>query len=171
LPDVPQVAAAKPLPEVKIETPPEIETLAPVVEIPWPEMPRVENPAASRPAPRKKPLPAQIPATQTTTPTEETQSPVPPITPPAPTPRLGEILTDARRREYEADFTGSMARARAAVSRASGRRLNATQRETVDRIRVFLRQAEASRAKDLATALQLARRADLLGQDLLTSLR
>lgn len=170
LPPAPQVAIAKPLPQAKIEAPPEIETPVPVVEIPLPEMPaepEIEN-LPPKPVPRRRPQPAQTPPTVTTPP--EVQ-PAAPIVPPAPAPRLGEILPDERRREYEAEFTGDVIRARAAVNRTSGRRLNATQRETVGRIREFLRQAEASRAKDLATALQFARRADLLGQDLVKSLQ
>ena len=171
LPAVPQVAEAKPLPEAKIENPPEIETPVPMFEIPLPEMPaepEIENPPP-KPVPKRRPQPAPTPAVQTPPP----EVPVPiPIVPPAPTPRLGGILTDDRRREYEAEFTGYVTLARAAVSRASasGRRLNATQRERVVQIRGFLQQAETWKAKDLATALQLARRADLLGQDLLKSL-
>lgn len=170
LPAAPQVAEAKPLPEATIETPPEIETPVPMVDIPVPEMPaepEMENPLP-KPVPRRRPQPAQTPAVQTTPP--EVQPPTQ-VTPPAPAPRLGEILTDDRRREYEADFTGSETRARAAVNRATGRRLNSTQRERVVQIREFLRQAEVWKSKDLATALQLAHRADLLGQDLLKSLQ
>ena len=169
LPASPQVAVAKPLPEAKIETPPEIETPVPMVEIPLPELPPkpADEIPPPKPVPPRRPQPAQ-PAVQTTPP--EVQPPIP-IVPPTPAPRLGEILTDDRRREYEAEFTGYVALARAAVSRASGRRLNATQRERVVQIREFLRQAGEWKAKDLATALQLARRADLLGQDLLKSLQ
>jgi hypothetical protein len=79
------------------------------------------------------------------------------------------MLTDDRRRQYEADFAASVARARAAVNGVSGRRLNERQKETVQRIHTFLEQAEEAKVKDLVTALQLARRADLLGQDLLKS--
>jgi len=39
--------------------------------------------------------------------------------------------------------------------------------ETLERIKTFIQQAEESKGKDLATALQLVRRADVLGQDLL----
>ena len=168
LPDVPQTGAAKPLPEVKIEAPPEIETPVLRVEIPWPKPNPAEDPSVPKQVPARKP-PATAPAAQMASP--EVPAPATPIVPAVPTRRLGEILTDARRREYEAEFSGSMTRARAAVKRASGRGLTAAQKETVGRIYIFLQQAEASRAKDLATALQLARRADLLGQDLLKSLR
>jgi len=42
--------------------------------------------------------------------------------------------------------------------------------ETRERIRIFIQQAESARDRDAATALQLARRADLLAQDLLPAL-
>lgn len=160
----PRPAVAQPLPEATIETPPEIETPVPIVEIPLPEM-KVEPPPPTTP-PKKPAVP--VPAAQTTPP--EVQ-PSAPAVPPAPTPRLGEILTDDRRREYQAEFTGFVTGARAAVNRTNGRQLTAAQQETVARIRVFLQQAEEQRDKDLATALQLARRADLLGKDLVNSLR
>jgi hypothetical protein len=164
LPAAPQVAA-KPLPEVTIESPPEIEPVL-RVDIPMTELPpepAIEHPAV-KPIPPRKPVatapPVQAPA--------EPQ-PANPIAPPATTPRLGEIPTEERR--LEAEFNGSITRARAAVNQAARHRLTATQVETVGRIRVFLQQAERSRARDLTQALELARRADLLGQDLLKSLR
>jgi hypothetical protein len=62
-------------------------------------------------------------------------------------------------------------RARAAIARTSGRNLSAAQKETVDRIRTFIQQAEQSKGRDLSTALQLARRASLLGDDLIKGLQ
>jgi hypothetical protein len=41
----------------------------------------------------------------------------------------------------------------------------------VARIQTFVQQAEATASQDLATAVQLARRAELLGQELSRSLR
>lgn len=102
------------------------------------------------PAPAQPPQPAE-------------QAP-PPSTP---APRLGEILSDEQRRQYQADYAQSLARARAALGQASGKSLNQTQKETVERIQTFIQQAEEAKGKDLATALQLVRRADVLGQDLL----
>lgn len=166
LPPAPHVVASKPLPEAKIEAPPEIETPVPIVEIPLPEI-KVEPP----PKPVPPPKPAPPAPTAQTTPAEVQPAAPAPTAQPGTVPRLGEILTDDRRKEYEAEFTGFVTGARAAVDRATGRRLTSVQRETVGRIRVFLQQAEALRAKDLATARELARRADLLGKDLLNSLR
>jgi hypothetical protein len=156
------------LPEAIIETPPDIDTPVPTVETEWQKMVPPIDPSTVKAPPEKRPQPPRLPAIPQTPP--ETEIP-PPVSPPAPVPHLGEILTDSRRREYEADYSRFLAEARAAMSRTSGRRLNATQLETVGRIRIFLQQAEKSHSSDLATALQLARRAELLGQDLLKSLR
>jgi hypothetical protein len=57
------------------------------------------------------------------------------------------------------------------LKQTSTRALNARQQETTARIRTFLAQANAVRDNDISTALQLARRADLLGQELLKSLK
>ena len=92
-------------------------------------------------------------------------------TPVPTTPQLGEILTGDRRKRYEALFTERVSGAQAALNRASGRRLTARQVETVQRIRIFLQQAQEAKVKDLVTALELARRADLLARDLLHSLQ
>lgn len=80
-------------------------------------------------------------------------------------------MTASQQRQAEADLEASLQRARVALNRTSGRQLTAAQRETLERIRVFIEQAQGERKRDLATALQLARRADLLGQDLLKGLQ
>jgi hypothetical protein len=90
---------------------------------------------------------------------------------PTPVPQLAEILPDDQRRQIESDLNLKLDGARSAVNTASRRRITADQRNTLSRIRTFIQQAESARATDIATALQLARRADLLGQDLLRSLR
>jgi outer membrane biosynthesis protein TonB len=168
LPAAPAVAVAKPLPEPTIETPPEIDTPVPIISTQWPQMSPAQDPKTATHEQEKKPQPVHTPAPSTTQ--VEPEQPAP-VVPPAPTPRLGEVLTDARHREYEADFGNFMAGARAAMNRASSRSLTAQQKDTVANIRVFLKQAEDSRSKDLALARELARRAYLLGQDLLKSLR
>ncbi|MGA2270219.1 MAG: hypothetical protein ABSH44_17240 [Bryobacteraceae bacterium] len=104
------------------------------------------------PAPPQPPQPAAQP------------QPQPSLPPP---PQLGEILSAGRRRQYEAEYAQSLSRARSALQQASGKSLSQTQRETVERIKTFIQQAEESKGRDMATALQLVRRADLLGQDLL----
>jgi hypothetical protein len=86
---------------------------------------------------------------------------------PSPTPQLGEILSDAQRRQREAEYAQSLSRARSALQQASRRSLSPAQREAVERIETFIHQAEEAKGKDMATAMQLVRRADVLGQDLL----
>lgn len=129
------------------------------------------------------PAPKPLPSPKTTPPPRRQQSrqpavvPAPPPaatpvtpTPAAPAPQLGEFLTTAQRRQLEAELLTTLQRSRSALGRINGSNLSAAQRETADRIRVFISQAEAQRPEDVATALQFARRADLLGQDLLKSI-
>jgi hypothetical protein len=127
-----------------------------------PPIPPEEKPPAVVTPPRRPPArpvaPANPPATTTPSPS-------------APVPSLGEILPEAQRRQVEAELAQNVTKARAAIARTSGRSLTATQRETVDRIGTFLQQAEQSKSRDLSTALQLARRAALLGDDLIKSLQ
>lgn len=145
----------KPLP---MPPPPEIKEPAQIT------LPAPQKTPPRRPVPKKKaPPPAPPPPPQ-----QVEQPPVQQPSPPAP--QLGVILADAERRQYEADYAQSLSRARSALQHASRRSLNPTQRETVERIRTFIRQAGESRGKDLATALQLVKRADVLGQDLLKDL-
>jgi hypothetical protein len=126
-------------------------------------LPAPQKTPPARPAPRKK---KTAPSPPPPTPPAE-QSPVQPAPPP---PQLGVILPDVERRQYEADYAQSIARARSALQQASGKPLSRTQRETVDRIKTFIQQAEESKGRDLATALELARRAGVLGQDLVKDL-
>jgi hypothetical protein len=170
----PAPVVEKPLPEPQFEDPPDIETA--VLEIPAPLVTLPARPpieiATQETLPPKPPVRSPKPAA-TTPVTPEVEQPTLPPTPPTPvptTPQLGEILTDDQRQQYEADFKIFVMRAQAVLSRASGRRLTARQKEDAQRIRTFLHQAEESKVKDLVTAVQLAKRADLLGTDLLKSL-
>jgi len=54
--------------------------------------------------------------------------------------------------------------------RVAGKNLNAEQQDIADRVRTYLTQAEQARDKDLVTAVNLARRADLLAKDLVERL-
>jgi hypothetical protein len=89
---------------------------------------------------------------------------------PVPSPRLGQIFTADQLRDYNRAFDDSLARVRTVLAVAAGRRLNAQQNGIVARIRTFMVQAEQTRQQDLVTAVGLARRADLLAQDLSASL-
>ena len=145
------VAACKKKAQV-VPAPPPTPTPTPVVQLPAVQEP---PPPVIEPKPRPKPRPAIIP---------------PPPVPAAPAPRLGEIVTDTRRRTLEAEYKQSVERANAALRKVAGKTLTATQLESVQRINTFLKQAETSKEKDVAEALQLARRAALLGDDLQKSL-
>ena len=140
----------KPLP---MPPPPEIQ------EPPQITLPAHQKTPPSRPAAKKKKTPA--------TPSQPPQPAEQPPVQPSPPPQLGEILTADQRRQFEAEYAQSLSRARSALQQASGKSLSRTQRETLERIKTFIQQAEESKGRDLATALQLARRADVLGQDLL----
>lgn len=169
-------AAAKSAPQPRTETPPEIQTSLPQIDIPpfVLEIPKPIEAEAPKPTPPRRPT--QMPSTPTpttpgTTTEGETQPTTPPTSPVPTAPQLSEMLTEDRRRQYETDFAACVSRAKSAVSTASNRRLSIHDTETVQRILTFLQQADEAKVRDLATALQLARRADLLGQELLKSLR
>ena len=151
------VARPEPLPTPEVPTP-EVRT----PEVPAPNVksvpPTVRMPPAARPA-RPKPVPTAPAAPE-----------APKPAPPSPQPPLGAILSASTEHQFRTELDQLMVRARAVVERSNGQTLTGVQRETVERIRSFLEQANAAREKDPATALQLARRADLLGQDLVKSL-
>jgi len=161
---------AKPFPQPEFEDPPEI--AGPPSEIPMEAitldpLPEMETPPP-KPVTRRRPTAPPATPIPTTPVTPEVE---PPPVPVPTTPQLSEILTEDRRKQIEADLLASVARANEAVKRAAGRRLNERQQEYLQRIKTFLEQAEKSKANDLAAALQLARRADLLGEDLQKSLQ
>jgi hypothetical protein len=174
LPPPPPVVAKQP----RIEAPPEIAVALPKIDIEPVTLPAkttIKGPVAQGGATEENRTvrpPRPRPTTPVAPPTQEVDPPPTPAPPPVPVaPQLSEILTDDRTRQYQADIAAFVARARAVVKRASARRgLTARQTEAVQRINTFLQQAEESKAKDLVTAHELARRADLLGQDLLRSL-
>lgn len=116
--------------------------------------PRVEPPPAPPPATtgRRAARPAAPPATSA------------PDTPPPP--KLGQIFTADQLREYNRTLEESLERVRKALAMVAGKNLSAPQNEIVVRIRTFQKQAEQAREQDLVTAVNLARRADLLAQDL-----
>ena len=140
---------------------PTASTEHPTAPMEKPTAPAENPPAPTRPRPPVRdttPKPAPAPAT-------------PPPAPAPPSPQLGEILTDRHRSELESDLNQYLSRARAAVSRASGRPLTAAQKESVDRIKTFIQQAVEAQPKDLPSAVLLARRADLLGEELVKALQ
>lgn len=147
----PVVEPAKPTPQPEQQTPAEKPS-------PAPSAPKRRRPAPQTPPPtQQQPPPQEAPAT--------TNPPAVPI------PQLGELLTPEKRKQYEDECEQRLRRARAVLAQTAGRTLTPSQSESAGRIRSFIRQAEELRGRDIATALQLARRADLLGQDLSQTLQ
>jgi hypothetical protein len=142
VPEAPEIEA-----KVEVEIPPALTDDVPVLPPP--------------PEPPKRPVvvPAPRPA------------PPPPAPEPLPSPRIGQIFTADQLRDYNRTLDESMTRARTVLAVAAGRRLNTQQSEMVERIRIFMMQAEQARQKDLVTAVNLARRADLLARDLSGSIQ
>jgi hypothetical protein len=171
-PPAPQPAAQQPVPAL----PPLPVATATPEPPPPPPPPVAENPepvptpaAAPTPPPPKRVVakrkPSPLPPTSTESPPPASgAAPVPP-------PALREIISGDQRRQYESEFRQDVGRAGSALKQAATRPLNAGQRETVARIQTFLSQANLARDNDISTALQLARRADLLGQELLKSMK
>jgi hypothetical protein len=145
----PEVPAA---PEIDAEAtatlPPDLPSTMPTAPPP-PAAPARRAPTAA--APRTTPPPAPTPETP-------------------PPPKLGQIFTAVQLREYNQALDQSLERVRKALAVAAGKNLNASQTEIVNRIRTFQKQAEQAREQDLVTAVNLARRADLLARDLLERL-
>jgi hypothetical protein len=141
---------------------------------PIPVEPAEPEPPPEEPLP---PITRTLPVPKPAAPTagRRPTSPVPAEPPPAVSDsapiRLGAILSPERQRQYQADLKRSLTAARAAASHAGTTALTPTQQETVARIQTFIEQAEGMAGQDLATAVQIARRAELLGQELSRALR
>jgi hypothetical protein len=103
------------------------------------------------------------------------QAPKPPTPPPAeaqPTlPRITQILTAQQIRDYTREIDEKLNRVTEALNKAAGKKnLTAEQRDYVERITVFQKQAVQAREDDLVTAVSYAGRADLLATELLKRL-
>lgn len=149
-------------PVTPIETPPELKPQG---------IPSAAPPVLTEEKPASKP-PARKSRRKVAVPTPPTAPPAAPAaTAPQPVPQLGVLLTAEQRNQYENEYAHDLARAQDGLVRTAGYSLSGAQKESVSRIRSFMRQAEELHARDLATAAQLARRAAVLSQDLAESLR
>jgi hypothetical protein len=83
---------------------------------------------------------------------------------------LETLLTAEQLREYNHSIDESLERVKRVLGSVAGRNLNAELTSIRDRIQTFQKQAEQARESDLVTAVNLARRADLLAQDLIKRL-
>ena len=88
-----------------------------------------------------------------------------------PPPSLGQMFSQEERAELTQSLDRNLSNAREAMSRLSGHALTAEQFQAVSLVQSLLVQADKARQIDLTVAAQLARRADVLARDLLTSVR
>lgn len=154
----PSTEVAKPAPMPEVKKPPLPVTTQPQPQAPPPVPEKKPAPRTARPAGRSKPAPPPV----------ETVPQAPPAeTPPAEAPKLGEVLTPQQRQQSVQAFETSRAETRQALAQLEKRSLNKEQAETAARARNFLVQAEGLIETDPRTAAQLAKRAELLAQDLL----
>jgi hypothetical protein len=152
---------AKPVPEPKptvVTLPGEAES-GPEVMATLPETPRIPSlPAPRPPTPPKKPAIAAAPKA-VVTPSEPAPEPIA-------VPRLGQIYTAEQTREYSKTLEESLDRVRRTIAVIEKKSLTPEQSQALEGIRTFQKQAEQAREQDLLTAVNLARRADLLARDL-----
>ena len=148
---------ASPAPE--IELPAEVAFEPALYDFPRQTDPFARFPELPAPRPPRPPV-ANIP------------KPVPPQVenPPTPAPKLAQILTPDESRRNNQELDQSMDRVRRALAMVGNRNLSPELRDVVERVRTYLSQAEQTREQDLVTAVNLARRADLLAKDLLERL-
>ena len=133
------------------------------------EMPQIQGfpeslPASAGPPP---PVPRRMP------PPVRATAPPPAVIPPEPQPtppRLAQIFTAEQLREYNRTLDESLDRVKRLLGNVAGKNLTPELAQIVGRIQTFQKQAEQAREQDLVTAVNLARRADLLAQDLVKRL-
>jgi hypothetical protein len=153
-----------PGPPPKIDTKPPTEVPQAVAAIPTPPAPK---PKKQKP---KKP-PASVAVQNPKDPPAAGATGENGSAPPAPVPKLGEILSDDQKLQNLRVCDESLTRARENVSQLRGISLSQDQKDSLARIKTFIFQAEQARPKDPQTARQLAERADLLSRDLVKNLR
>jgi hypothetical protein len=96
-------------------------------------------------------------------------APQPPAS--APPPVFGQILTPQQQIEMKRGYDANTNAARRILDQLSSRRLNGDQTAAANRIRSILDQAAGALPRDLPTAAQLARRAEVLSNELAASVR
>jgi hypothetical protein len=147
-----------PAPELAIALTPDVVAtpppLAGSIDPPLPPPPRA-TPARRPPAP---PAPAPAKSAQA--------DPLP-----APPPQITRILTPQELSNNTRLYEESMARVERALNDLAKKNLTNPDRDTVEQIRSFETQAKQAREQDLVTAVNLAKRADVLANDLLGRLR
>jgi hypothetical protein len=122
------------------------------------------------------PLPP--PPKPSTTPTKPKPSvavaPPKPATAPSEAPptlaRIAQILTPQQIHDYNREIDDALNRVTEALKLAAKKNLGADQRDTVERMTAFQKQAVQAREEDLVTAVNYAKRADVLAKELLARL-
>ena len=153
--------APPPIPPVPEIAPPEEVAFEPAVyDFPRQTDPSSQFPDLPRPARAPRAPVANVPKPQ----------PVPNETPSAPALRLSQILTPEESRRNSQEFDQYTDSAKKRLTRVAGRILTPEQKDIAERVQTYLTQAEQAREQDLVTAVNLARRADLLAKDLLDRL-
>jgi len=147
-------------PAAEIELPAEVAFEPALYDFPRQTDPSSRFPELPPPRPPRAPV-ANAPKQPT---------PVTPENPSAPAPKLAQILTPDESRRNNQELDQSMDRVRRALATVGNRNLSPELRDVVERVRTYLSQAEQTREQDLVTAVNLARRADLLAKDLLERL-
>src|SRR5579862_2178381 len=141
------------------------------------------------PPPRERPKVAETPtlpdppmvagdpeATLPNMPNSVPEAPAPPKptpTTPAPDqpeqPTLGPIFTATEKRDYNKSIDDSLEHVRRDLAALARKNLNPDQQKEINLISTFLKQAEQAReAQDLTTAVNIAKRAEVLAADLLS---
>ncbi len=160
-----------------MEPPPDTAPAKPVQSLPdLPPIKSGDSPAETPPPkpaakpvvrkPAKKAPPVPVAANAPTAPAPAAPAPAAGT---SPVPQLGVLLTPEQRSQYEAEYARDMASAMDGLVHVLESALPPAKRESMTRIRSFMRQAEDAHGRDLATAAQLARRAAVLAQDLVQS--
>lgn len=121
-------------------------------------------PAAHNPPRRSR----ETPQAPVSAPTVQTASP-----PAAQEPefRLGQTLTPEQQRAYNVEIDQHIQRATQALGKLGNRALTQQQKTAVEQIRGFITQAQQMRRTDAVRAKSLAERADILTQDLVSTLQ
>jgi hypothetical protein len=158
---------ARPPARVALKPPPLLEP-APEIEIASVELPESEFEPANLPA---LPAPAKPPAPTRPKPVIQPAKPAPAQPDATPTlPRITQLLTAQQIHDLNQQFDEFSNYVTEALKTAGKKNLSAEQRDTVQTITAFQKQAVQAREEDLMTAVNYARRADLLAKDLLAHL-
>ena len=153
--------APPPIPPVPTIAPPQEVAFQPVVY----DFPRQTDPSSQFPEPPPPPRTPRPPVANVPKP-----QPVPIETPSVPALRLSQILTPEELRRNTQDLEKYTESVKNRLARVAGKNLTPEQKDIAERVQTYLTQAEQAREQDLVTAVNLARRADLLAKDLLDRL-